>query len=224
MKVKVTSTIRDVDTQDALYAQGRTKPGQIVTYVQGGDSWHNYGLAFDLVITFPDGRPDWRSALFDEIGAHVAATYPSVTWGGTFPALYGGTFVDRPHYEFHLNGIDNPRALPFGPVYPTGQCTWLVAKMERELLGTEHFTFKKYPGLPDRDAKMWDDLYDGAQGTTPKVNSVAQWETGTYGHVAWVTAVHPDNTFDVTESNYHLDGKVGTRTHLSPTGVRFLYP
>jgi peptidoglycan LD-endopeptidase CwlK len=46
---------RDWQTQDELYAQGRTKPGNIVTNAKGGDSWHNYGLAVDFVL---DSMPD----------------------------------------------------------------------------------------------------------------------------------------------------------------------
>lgn len=35
--------------QAELYAQGRTKPGNIVTNAQAGQSFHNYGLAIDWV-------------------------------------------------------------------------------------------------------------------------------------------------------------------------------
>ena len=34
-------TYRDKEMQDALYAQGRTKPGVIVTWARGGQSLHN---------------------------------------------------------------------------------------------------------------------------------------------------------------------------------------
>lgn len=44
--------LRTCEEQDALYAQGRTAPGKIVTKARGGESWHNYGLASDYV---PDG-------------------------------------------------------------------------------------------------------------------------------------------------------------------------
>lgn len=44
--------LRTCETQNELYAQGRTAPGKIVTNARGGDSWHNYGLAADYV---PDG-------------------------------------------------------------------------------------------------------------------------------------------------------------------------
>lgn len=47
--------LRTFEEQDALYAQGRTVPGKIVTNAPGGMSFHNYGLAVDLVL---DGMPE----------------------------------------------------------------------------------------------------------------------------------------------------------------------
>ncbi|MEO8021055.1 M15 family metallopeptidase [Polaromonas sp.] len=47
--VLVTSTLRDGESQNALYAQGRTKPGKIVTNAQAGYSWHNFACAGDVV-------------------------------------------------------------------------------------------------------------------------------------------------------------------------------
>jgi len=45
---EVLSGLRSYQQQAALYAQGRTKPGKIVTNARPGSSWHNYGLAIDL--------------------------------------------------------------------------------------------------------------------------------------------------------------------------------
>lgn len=42
--------LRTFEDQDELYAQGRTKPGKIVTNARAGDSLHNYGLAVDYVL------------------------------------------------------------------------------------------------------------------------------------------------------------------------------
>lgn len=40
---------RSFDEQRKLYAKGRTEAGKIVTYAKEGQSYHNYGLAFDWV-------------------------------------------------------------------------------------------------------------------------------------------------------------------------------
>ena len=54
----VTSTYRDKESQDALYAQGRTQPGKIVTNAAGGWSYHNYRCAVD-VVPVVNGKCDW---------------------------------------------------------------------------------------------------------------------------------------------------------------------
>lgn len=62
--------------QNSLYAQGRTKPGQVVTWVRGGSNYHNYGLAVDLA--FNGGKPyaeshNWKGlvASVREAGPHL---------------------------------------------------------------------------------------------------------------------------------------------------------
>ncbi len=47
IKIIITHTLRTKEKQDELYAQGRTKPGRIVTNAKGGYSFHNHGVAFD---------------------------------------------------------------------------------------------------------------------------------------------------------------------------------
>jgi peptidoglycan L-alanyl-D-glutamate endopeptidase CwlK len=56
----VTSTLRTAAEQDALYAQGRTVPGKIVTNARAGQSAHNHGLALDFV-PMVNGKPEWGS-------------------------------------------------------------------------------------------------------------------------------------------------------------------
>lgn len=56
--VIVTSTLRDMEAQAELYAQGRTKPGKIVTKAKPGESWHNYACAGD-VLPLRYGKPVW---------------------------------------------------------------------------------------------------------------------------------------------------------------------
>lgn len=40
---------RSFDRSEYLWEQGRTKPGKIITNARGGQSFHNYGLAVDVV-------------------------------------------------------------------------------------------------------------------------------------------------------------------------------
>jgi peptidoglycan L-alanyl-D-glutamate endopeptidase CwlK len=58
--VRVTQGLRSIAEQDALYAQGRTTPGDIVTNAQGNQSWHCFGCAVDLVpMEQIPPQPDW---------------------------------------------------------------------------------------------------------------------------------------------------------------------
>lgn len=54
----ITSTYRDNESQNALYAQGRTKSGAKVTNAKGGQSFHNFRIAFDFC-PIVDGKAQW---------------------------------------------------------------------------------------------------------------------------------------------------------------------
>jgi hypothetical protein len=60
--IGVSAGLRTWAEQDALYAQGRTAPGNIVTKAQAGYSAHNFGYAVDIEPAdpnFPAFHPDW---------------------------------------------------------------------------------------------------------------------------------------------------------------------
>lgn len=66
--VLITSTYRDAESQNALYAQGRTTPGRIVTNAKAGQSWHNWRCAFDFV-PIVNGKAQWNdTATFERCG------------------------------------------------------------------------------------------------------------------------------------------------------------
>jgi peptidoglycan L-alanyl-D-glutamate endopeptidase CwlK len=54
----LTSTYRDRASQTALYAQGRTTPGRIITNAKPGESFHEYRVAFDFV-PIVNGKAIW---------------------------------------------------------------------------------------------------------------------------------------------------------------------
>ena len=82
---------RTVAEQDALYAIGRTRPGKAVTNARGGYSWHNFGRAFDVAIV-KDGKPDWSdTASYNKVGA----------LGQSLGLVWGGSFGDSGHFEYH---------------------------------------------------------------------------------------------------------------------------
>lgn len=66
--VLITSTYRDAESQNELYAQGRTKPGKKVTNAKAGQSYHNWRVAFDFVPII-NGKAQWNDAeLFTKCG------------------------------------------------------------------------------------------------------------------------------------------------------------
>lgn len=91
----VTSTLRTYQEQADIYAQGRTRPGKRVTNARPGYSWHNFGLAFD-VVPLVYGKPVWNSNCWSRIGALGRAL--GLTWGGDFSSL-----KDLAHFEYHPN-------------------------------------------------------------------------------------------------------------------------
>ena len=90
--VLIYSTLRDTESQDQLYAQGRSLPGKIVTNAKGGDSYHQYGVAFDFV-PLTNGVPDWNNLDKYEKCAEVGRNV-GLEWGGDFKS-----FKDRPHMQ-----------------------------------------------------------------------------------------------------------------------------
>lgn len=95
--IEVISGLRSWSAQAALYAQGRTKPGRIVTKARPGSSWHNYGLAIDLGL-FKNGlyldekSPVQADRLYAEIG-RIAAKH-GIEWAGNWKS-----FQETPHFQ-----------------------------------------------------------------------------------------------------------------------------
>lgn len=103
---RFTFTLRTIAEQNKLFAQGRTIVGKIVTKARGGHSYHNYGLAIDIVLIKDvngdgnydkavwdtktdfdgDGKSDWMEVvqIFKEYGWQ---------WGGDWK------FYDAPHFQ-----------------------------------------------------------------------------------------------------------------------------
>lgn len=95
--ILITSTYRDIESQNELYAQGRSKPGKIVTKAKGGQSFHNWRVAFDFVPLL-NGKPAWNdTALFTrcgEIGESVG-----LEWAGRWVR-----FKELAHFQY-TNGL-----------------------------------------------------------------------------------------------------------------------
>lgn len=90
--IDITSGFRGEKEQNDLYAQGRTKPGKIVTNAKWGQSAHNFRSAFDVAFMV-NGKPSWDdSHPWDLLGKEGVKL--GLEWGGNWK-----TFTDRPHFE-----------------------------------------------------------------------------------------------------------------------------
>jgi peptidoglycan L-alanyl-D-glutamate endopeptidase CwlK len=113
-------SLRTNKFQDGLYALGRTvknpngyhatkKPmGNIVTWAKGGESYHNYGLAWDIVLLIDrDGNGTYEEASWDTVKDNDLDGSPDWTevvniflkygweWGGN----WNKPKTDAPHFQ-----------------------------------------------------------------------------------------------------------------------------
>ncbi len=112
--LKVTSTYRDAEYQDSLYAKGRTAPGQKVTNLSGNKSIHTSRQAFD-VVPIVNGKADYgttgasadRWATVGQIGQALG-----LEWGGAWKS-----FKDLPHFQMPgaKPGVAAPPAIAAQP-------------------------------------------------------------------------------------------------------------
>lgn len=93
-RVRITEGYRTFERQGELYAQGRTKPGPIVTNAKPGESLHNYGVAIDFV--FVKEGYNASKELWETLGK--TGEKQGFRWGGRWQG-----FVDRPHFELTFN-------------------------------------------------------------------------------------------------------------------------
>jgi peptidoglycan L-alanyl-D-glutamate endopeptidase CwlK len=119
LEVQIICTLRDEECQNYLYAKGRTvvgpnpttkRPmGNKVTNARGGESYHNYGLAFD-VLAKRNGKAVWGTKgdgidqdptddmtddleLWQRIGA--AGKKVGLEWAGDWVS-----FKEFPHFQW----------------------------------------------------------------------------------------------------------------------------
>ncbi|WP_316803917.1 M15 family metallopeptidase [Pedobacter nototheniae] len=90
IQLRIVQALRTIAEQNALYNQGRTTPGAIVTKAKGGTSYHNYALAMDVVM-IEKGQAVWTILPKEvvKIGEDLG-----FEWGGTWKG-----FKDYPHFQ-----------------------------------------------------------------------------------------------------------------------------
>ena len=143
VRLRFAHTTRTVEEQNELYIQGRTKlydsSGKRlgkVTQAKGGESIHNYHLAFDIVLLLDkdgDGKFEsvsWDMVDFDKDGKsdwlEVVEYFKSVgfAWGGDWK------FKDKPHFE-----------MTFGYTWRTLKKDYDLGKTFTEVINGKTYTY-----------------------------------------------------------------------------------
>lgn len=120
LNVLVTETFRTKEEQTALYAQGRTTPGAIITRAKYPYSPHCWGVAFDFCRNEKGREYDNADGFFEACGGIGKGL--GLTWGGDWK-----DFVDRPHLELTK-------------YMPGASCKWLIS-----IYGTPEAFLRTWP-------------------------------------------------------------------------------
>ncbi|WP_081988539.1 M15 family metallopeptidase [Halobacillus sp. BBL2006] len=112
--IVITEGHRSMERQNELYDRGRSTDGDIVTYAEGGESYHNYGLAIDFALRLENGNVVWDmnrdgngNGEADWLEVVSLAKDMGFEWGGDF-----SNFKDYPHFQMDF-GL-SIRELQFG--------------------------------------------------------------------------------------------------------------
>ncbi|MDC6267798.1 M15 family metallopeptidase [Lysinibacillus fusiformis] len=168
--VFITETYRSQERQKYLYAQGRTRPGNIVTWTL--ESNHKSRLAWDIAVGPPQSLYDVTT--LNRVGE--IARKLGITWGGVWLAK-----IDRPHFEVKLTWImpkgyklEGQIIIPTTSKFPVqliveGDTTKPMAKDDDKMLFTNETTkaavrdYIKQSVDKKKIDKSWLDKFD--QGT-----------------------------------------------------------
>lgn len=106
IKIKVISGHRTYAEQDALYAKGRPDNPPKVTNAKGGQSNHNFGIAFDVGV-FEGSEYLGKSPKYKAVG--LLGMDMGLDWGGNWKS-----FKDEPHFQLRpswANGMPDKEML-----------------------------------------------------------------------------------------------------------------
>lgn len=166
LKIKIGETFRTVAEQDALYAQGRTTPGNIVTSVKGStySSYHQWGTAFDFFRNDGQGAYKDTDGFFSKVGAIGVSL--GLEWGGNWKSP-----VDKPHFQLPDCGSSTSGIKKLYKNPEEFMKTWVMEEIQEKKSGwkKEDGSWRFYngdTGLPvrndwiqDQDKWYW---FDGA--------------------------------------------------------------
>lgn len=119
--------VRTVEEQDALYAQGRTEPGNIVTNAKGStySSMHQWGIAFDFYRNDGQGLYNDSDAFFRQVGKIGKSI--GLEWGGDWTSP-----VDKPHFQLPDWGSTSAKLKAMYGTPEKFRSTWEVEEVTQD--------------------------------------------------------------------------------------------
>ncbi len=125
--VKIGECFRSVAEQNELYAQGRTKPGNVVTKAKGSSfsSMHQWGVAFDVIRNDGKGAYNDSDGWFGKVGK--VGKKLGLEWGGDWTSP-----VDKPHFQLKNWGSTAVKLKKIYGNVENFKKTWEVEDMTEE--------------------------------------------------------------------------------------------
>ncbi len=156
----ITETYRSHERQKYLYAQGRTRPGQVVTWTLNSN--HSGRLAWDIAVGLPKSLYDLST--LNRVGA--IARKLGITWGGDWSKN-----IDRPHFEVKANwSVPTGYKLEGQVIVPSNSKTkvQLIVKDESrevEIVVKDVYEKEAAPASWAKDAVEWAKVNGISDGT-----------------------------------------------------------
>ncbi len=126
--IKIGECFRSVAEQDALYAQGRTTAGSIVTYAKGSSysSMHQWGVAFDVIRNDGKGAYNDNDGWYGRVGRLGKSL--GLEWGGDWTSP-----VDKPHFQLPDWGSTADKLKKLYGNVDNFKKTWEVKMVEKKI-------------------------------------------------------------------------------------------
>ena len=126
LNIAIGECYRTVEEQNELYAQGRTKAGNIVTNAKGSDysSHHQWGTAFDFYRNDGKGAYNDSDGFFGKVGSVGKSL--GLEWGGDWRSP-----VDKPHFQLTYWGSTTAELKRLYGTPEEFKKTWEAEEMEK---------------------------------------------------------------------------------------------
>ena len=156
-----------------------------------GRTTHDAGNVYWYAGGLTDHSQEWKPILVDDGGSSSGGSGNGTIIEGQRPSTlnYDSAPYKVPFNRFHQD---------YAPGNGTAQCTWHCYGRAKEVMGVT-INFSQSGG--NNAGMWWSRVTNCDKSSTPRANSIAVWQDGGYGHVAYVEKVVGSNVY-ISEANY----------------------